>query len=122
MKPMKFFKSESNHFYKKCVQGIIIQCLPPDHYVLRFFLRNFRKLSTKSTTKLENSSDRYGFWKYYRTDLVLGTVNEILNSEKDHLGCDGSDPNLIQISPLVIFAPPEKWFGGVWIIYKKTEN
>jgi len=24
-------------------------------------LGNFRKLSTKNTTKLENSSDRYGF-------------------------------------------------------------
>ena len=29
-------------------------------YVFRFW-ENFRKLSTKNTTKLENSSDRYGF-------------------------------------------------------------
>ena len=33
-----------------------IQCLPPDRYVLG----NFRKLSTKNTTELESSLDRYG--------------------------------------------------------------
>ena len=35
------------------------------------FLETFRK----NTTKLENSSNRYGFGKYYRNDLVVGTVS-----------------------------------------------
>ena len=29
-----------------------------------FFLEKFQKLSTKNTTKLENSSDCYGFLKF----------------------------------------------------------
>jgi len=51
----------------------MIQCLPPDRYVLRFC----GKLSTKNTTKFENSSDRYGFLTNYymnRSDLMVGTV------------------------------------------------
>ena len=38
-----------------------------------------QKLTAKNTTKLENSSNRYGFcFKDYRNDLVEGTV---LNSK-----------------------------------------
>ena len=38
----------------------------PDRYVLAL-LGNFRKLSTKNTSKLENSSYRYGFFGKYES-------------------------------------------------------
>jgi len=48
----------------------------PYHQIVTFgdFLGNVRKLSTKNTSKLENSSNRYDFWKYLRNDLVVGAV------------------------------------------------
>ena len=43
----------------KCHNKMSQQCLPPDR------LGNFRKLSTKNATKLENSSDLYGFFTIF---------------------------------------------------------
>ena len=42
-------------------------------FTLRF-LRNFRKLSIKNTTKLENSPTRYDFFRVYRNVYVPGTL------------------------------------------------
>jgi len=44
------------------------------HQIVMFseFFGNVRKLSTKNTTKLENSSNRYSF--HYRNDLVVGKI------------------------------------------------
>jgi len=53
---------------------LAVQCLSPDRYVF-LFLGNFQKLSTKNTTKLEMSSDRYVFFdNMNRNDLVVGIV------------------------------------------------
>ena len=49
------------------------------HQIVTFcdFLGNFQKLSTKNTTKLENSSNSYGFLIFYRNYLVVGTVYSV---------------------------------------------
>jgi len=67
--------------YKKCQKSATVREYFRDkycayHQIVTFwdFLGNFQKLSTKNTTKLEDSANRYGFWKYYRNDLVVGTV------------------------------------------------
>jgi len=64
MNPMKLFKSEKDHFFKSFWRLISIT-VPTYviHPIVTFcdFLGNFRELSNKNTTKLENSSDRYGF-------------------------------------------------------------
>ena len=40
-----------------------VQSLPPNRYVLRFFLGNFRKLATKNTTKLDKFFKSLRFFK-----------------------------------------------------------
>jgi len=44
-----------------------IQCQIVTHHIVTFcdFLGNFQKLSTKNTTKLENSLNSYGFLNFY---------------------------------------------------------
>jgi len=54
---------------------------------LRFAIfRKFSKISTKNSTKplknLENSSKRYGFFKYYRNDLVVRSGIKMTKSKK----------------------------------------
>jgi len=58
------------------------------HQIVTFcdFLGNFRKLSTKNTTKLENSSDRYGFfawiitiWRYLKISMFSFYLPHIFN-------------------------------------------
>ena len=41
----------------------MLQSRPINRYVLRFFLRNVRKLTAKNTTKLENSYKSLRFLK-----------------------------------------------------------
>jgi len=53
------------------------------HQIVTFcdFLENLQKLSTKNTTKLENSSNSYGFLNFYRNYLVVGTVVQPLETK-----------------------------------------
>ena len=68
--------------YDVIKKSVVVQCMARIRYArtrydfpftLRF-LRNFRKLSIKNTTKLGNSPTRYDFFHVYRNVYAPGTV------------------------------------------------